>query len=79
MCKKKAFAKNLRLKNSIDNGKTDFIAQIIEQPYIMVADKPINLHSGISKRRERTEKANIPSWHYRAVFIPVVKYITKHI
>ena len=48
MCKKKAFAKNLRLKNSIDNGKTDFIAQIIEQPYIMVADKPINCNLNTS-------------------------------
>jgi len=53
------------------------ISQIIEQPYIMIADKPHYTHAAVGKTGKRSEKTHIATRHNSLVLEPVIKYIAE--
>ncbi len=57
----------------------EFVAEIVEQPYIVVADKPVYLYTTVGKTGQGAEKTYMPSGHYGAVLVPVVKNVAHQI
>src|SRR5690606_10716114 len=54
-----------------------FIGEIIEHPYVVIACKNLNIHTGIFQLCQFTQKTNISPGDIIPVFKPVVKQVTK--
>ena len=55
------------------------IAQIVEQPYIVIAYEPYDFGAGVGHGGELSRKRHIAARHHRAVFEPVVEYVAQQI
>ena len=62
-----------------DEDNTLFVGQIIENPNIMVADKPIYFHAQIGELSDFSKKTRKPSGHDITIFKPIIEDITQEI
>lgn len=63
----------------IKHSQADLAAEIVEQPYIVVANHPEDLHTAVGKFGQHPKEAHEAAWHHRAILIPVVKNVAKEI
>ena len=64
---------------AVDDAYAKLIAQIVEQPYIVIAYEPYDFGAGVGHGGELSEEAHIAARHHRAVFEPVVEYVAQQI
>ena len=64
---------------SVDYGEAYFIFQIVKQPDVVIAYKPVYLHSRVGKRGQCSEKSYVTARHDSLVLIPIVENVTEHV
>lgn len=64
---------------SVDNAESNFGRKIVENPDVMVADEPCNLHTRIGKFGEGAEEADVAAGDYRAVLVPIIENVAQEI
>lgn len=62
---------------TVDYLYPDFIAEIVEEPDVVVADKPCDLHSAVGQSGQGAEETHIAARHHSAVFKPIVKNVAQ--
>lgn len=74
-----AFAEDFGREGAVDDGDADFVAEVIEEPDVMVAYKPSYFNAAVGHAGELSEEAHISARHYGFVFKPVVKDVAYEI
>ena len=75
---KEAAAHNLAHGISVD-FHAYFIAQIVEQPYVVVADEPVYFHATVGQAGKSAKEPDIAARHDGAVFIPIVEDVAEEV
>lgn len=75
--KKEPFPQNVAYGISVDNFHSKFVGKVVENPDVVVADKPMNFDAGIGKFGYFPEKTHKPAWHDIFVFIPVIEDVAQ--
>ena len=75
----KSFSHDCGDLRAVDYPHADFIAQVIEQPYVVVADEPCDFNAFVGHAGQGAEEPGESPWHYCAVFIPIIEYVSEQI
>ena len=51
--------------------------EIVEEPHIVVASKPVDFHATVGELGEFAQEAHMPARHHRLVLIPVVQNVAQ--
>ena len=78
VAQKEAEAVDVAHHEAVDHAQADFIAHIVEQPDVVVADEPCYLHAAVGQTGKRPEKPHVAARHHRPVLEPVVEHIAEH-
>ena len=70
-------SENLARYGSVYYFDSELIRDIVEDPYVVIADDPGDLDSRIGKFGELAEEADKAAWNHIAVFEPVVEDVSE--
>lgn len=64
-------------QGSVDNLHSYFVAQVVEEPDIVIAFEPGYFNSAVGETGECSEEAYEASRHHVAILIPIVEYVAE--
>ena len=62
---------------AIEDGQADLVAQVIEEPHVVVAGDPGDFHARVGKFGEFTQETDVAAGHDILVFIPIVQDVAQ--
>jgi hypothetical protein len=78
MAYKEAFSQQGASYGSAVKGNVELSGDVIKNPHVVVASKPMYGDTSVAHGGQFAEKAHIPAWNYTAVLEPEIEYITKN-
>ena len=79
MVEEETLSGNVLNHRTVDHRDAEFGWQIVENPDVVVANKPIYFHAEVGKLRDFSEKPRESSRHHIAVFIPIVEDVAEEV
>ena len=72
-------AHNLAHGISVDYFHAYFVAQVVEHPYVVVADEPMDFYASVGQAGKSAKEPDIATRHDGAVFIPIVEDVAEEV
>lgn len=64
---------------SVDNLDADLVAEVVEEPDVVVADKPFDADAFVGQSGEGAKEADVASGHDGAILKPIVEDVAHEI
>lgn len=64
---------------AVDYPHADFVAQVIEQPDVVVADEPCYFNPIVGHSGQSAEEACESTWHHGSIFVPIVEDVSEQV
>ena len=76
---KEAFPADVGNKCSVVYGNTQFVREVVENPNVVIPDKPMYIYPAVAQFGQFTEESGKPPGYHVAIFIPIVQNIPQQI
>ena len=73
------FALGLDNGAPIEDGHVQLIAQVVEQPHIVIAGDPRELHASISELGELAQETDVAAGNHILVLVPIVQDVAQQV